>query len=315
MNSPTNEPGPQGFLILAGERPAQAQHENRLSQAVLARWRLMATVSLVFALGAVGYCLEAAKWYRAQVLMAAVQPELGTTNLGSAGGGLGGIAALAGIDLAGNDSYKKEFVARFSSRAFTYRFLTEEGLIPILFSNRWDAQNQRWKSTAPDQQPTLEQAYRLFNGKVRTVSEDRRNGLIKVTVDWTDPQLAEDWANKLVARFNADARDVARDESQRSLEYLNRELARTDNVELRQTVSGLIESETRKTMLATVREQYAFKIIDPAFVPGKEGIIWPRRVVLPAVALIVGALLGALLALALGNPQASVPLHPKAGRD
>jgi uncharacterized protein involved in exopolysaccharide biosynthesis len=316
MNSPPNEPGQQAFLILTGEQPAQAaRREGRLSSLLMDRWLLIAALSLVFALLALVYCLNAAKWYRAQVLMAAVQPDMGTTNLGSAGGGLGGIAALAGIDLSGSDGFKKESLAKFSSRAFTYRFLTEEGLIPILFSPNWDAQNQRWKSTDPNQQPTLEKAYQMFNGRVRMVSEDRRNGLIKVTVDWTDPLLAKDWANKLVARYNADARDLARDESQRSLEYLNRELARTEIVELRQTISGLIESETRKAMLATVREQYAFKIIDPAFVPGKEGIVWPRRVVLVAVALVAGALLGALLALALGSRQASVGLHPKTGRD
>jgi uncharacterized protein involved in exopolysaccharide biosynthesis len=316
MNSPTNEPGQQAFLILAGEQSVQARRfESRLLPLLLDRWRLIAAVSLLFAFGAVGYCLSAAKWYRAQVLMAAVQPDLGTTNLGSVGGGLGGIAALAGIDLNGGDSFKKEFVARFSSRAFTYRFLTEEGLIPILFSRKWDTQQQRWKSTDPDEQPTLEQAYQMFNGKIRMISEDRRNGLIKVTVDWKDPLLAKDWANKLVARFNADARDVARDESQRSLEYLNRELARTDIVELRQTISGLIESETRKAMLATVREQYAFKIVDPAFVPGKEGLVWPRPVVLVTAALVAGALLGALLALGLASRQMSVGLRPKTGRD
>jgi uncharacterized protein involved in exopolysaccharide biosynthesis len=306
MNSPTNEPGQQAFLILAGEQPVQARRfESRLLPLLLDRWRLIAAVSLLFAFGAVGYCLSAAKWYRAQVLMAAVQPDQGTTNLGSVGGGLGGIAALAGIDLAGNDSFKKEFVARLSSRAFTYKFLTDEGLIPILFSRKWDAEHQRWKSTDPNQRPTLEQAYKLFNDKVRTISEDRRNGLIKVTIDWTDPLLAKDWANKLVTRFNADMRDVARDESQRSLEYLHRELARTELVELRQTISGLIESETRKAMLATVREQYAFKIIDPAFVPEKDAIVWPRPALLVAAALIAGGLVGALLALGLASRRVS----------
>jgi hypothetical protein len=305
--NPTNEPEQpkQAYLVLTDEQPSHsARREGLLGPLVRARWRLIASVSLIFALAAVGYCLHTSKWYRAQVLMAAVQPELGTTKLGSAGG-LGDIAALAGIDLAGNDSFKKEFVARLSSRIFTYKFITEEGILPILYARKWDAEHQRWKSSDPEKQPTLEQAYQFFNNKVRTISEERRNGLIKVTIDWKDPVLARDWANKLVARFNADAREVARDDSQRSLEFLNRELARTETVELRQTISGLIESETRKAMLATVREQYAFKIIDPAYVPGKEGLVWPRPALLVAVGLIVGALLGTLLALVLASRKLS----------
>jgi len=306
MNRPTNEPEyKQAYLVLTDEQPSHATRlEGRLAPLVWARWRLIATVSLVFALGSVGYCLSTAKWYRAQVLMAAVQPEMGTTKLGS-GGGLGDIAALAGIDLAGNDNFKKEFVARLSSRVFTYKFMTEEGIIPILFAGKWDAEHQRWKTSDPNQQPTLEQAYRLFDNAIRTISEDRRSGLIKVTVDWKDPLLAEEWANKLVARFNADARDLAREESQRSLEFLNRELGRTETIEMRQTINGLIETETRKAMFATVREQYAFKIIDPAFVPGKEGVVWPRRVLLTAAAVIVGALVGALLAVGLAKRRLS----------
>ena len=307
MNPPANEPEQpkQAFLVLTGEQPGQAgASDSRLSPLLVDRWRLIAAVAVIFGLVAGAYCFVAPKWYRAQVLMAAVQPDLGTTKLGSAGG-LGDIAALAGIDLAGNDSFKKEFVAKISSRVFTYKFLTDEGIVPILFARKWDAEHQRWKSNDPDKQPTLEQAFRVFNDKVRTISEERRNGLVKITVDWKDPRLARDWANKLVAKFNADAREVARDESQRSLEYLNRELARTEIVELRQTISGLIESETRKSMLATVREQYAFKIIDPAFVPEKDGIVWPQPVLLVAGAMAAGAIAGALLALVLGRRRVS----------
>jgi uncharacterized protein involved in exopolysaccharide biosynthesis len=300
MNLPTRETAlQQGILVVTGSQQGQeTQPASELFPVLRDRWLLIAIVSLAFALGSVGYCMVVPRWYRAQVLMEPMQPEAGVPSLGGAAGGLGSIAALAGIDLAGTEILKKEFVARISSRAFTYRFMNDEGIIPILFADKWDAANQRWKSAA--EQPSLEKAYKRFN-EIRAITEDRRNGLIKVTVDWKDPVLAMNWANKLVAQFNADAREIARDEARRSLEFLDRELAHTDTVDLRMTINGLIESETRKSMLASVREQYAFKIIDPAFLPGKEGIVWPRPALLTAVALMVGAIVGGLLALVLGR--------------
>jgi capsular polysaccharide biosynthesis protein len=289
----------QGILVLTGAEQRDAiQPVSELFSVLRQRSLLIALISLVAVVGTVIYCVVTPKYYRAQLLMEVMQPESGTPNLGSASGGLGGIAALAGLDLAGNDSLKKEFVARISSRAFTYRFMNEEAIIPVLFADKWDAANQRWKSVAD--QPSLEKAFRMFNGSVRAITEDRRTGLLKVTVDWRDPALAMNWANRLVSQFNADARETARDEAHRNLEFLERELTHTDVVDLRMTINTLIARETRSAMIASVREQYAFKIIDPAFLPGKEGIVWPRPALLGALALMVGTVIGGILALLLG---------------
>ena len=286
----------QAYLVLTADRFGQKeQPESSLLPHLISRWVLIASVALVCALVAGVYCYVTPTWYRTQVLMAAVQPESGSSLMRSLSGGIGGLAALAGVDLPDTDAYKRESLARITSREFTYRFLTDEGLIPILFADRWDAQHQRWKSAAP----TLEQAYRFFDGKVRTVSEDRRTGLIKVTMDWKDQQLAMQWANRMVATFNADARATARDEAQRSQEYLYRELQRTELVELRQTINGLIETEIKKSMLASVREQYAFKIIDPAVLPGKQGRVWPRPTLLITCAFLGGILIGVAIVAAL----------------
>jgi uncharacterized protein involved in exopolysaccharide biosynthesis len=288
----------QGILVITGAPQSQELPVSQMLAVLRQRWLLIALVSLVAVAGTLTYSLLAAKWYRAPLVMGVVPPDNGTGNLGSAAGGLGGIAALAGFDLAGNDNTKKEYVARIMSRAFIYRFMTDEGIIPILFAKQWDSASQRWKSA--DDQPSLEKAFKEFNGRVLTISDDKRSGLIKVSVDWKDPELAMKWANKLVAQFNADARETARTEAHASLEYLQRELAHTDVVDLRLAINNLIERETRKAMIASVREQYAFKIIDPAFLPGKEGIVWPRPALFSALALMAGAVIGGILALVLG---------------
>lgn len=258
-------------------------------------WRPILVSAFIAVTVALSYGLFAQKWFRAQAIIAPVRQEFSSSELGGMSGQLGGLASL-GLDLGGNDDLKKENLARLSSREFTYGFIRDEGLMPILFAAKWDAVQKHWKSNNEAKQPTLEEAFRYFIENVCTVSEDRRTGLIKITVDWKDPRLASEWANKLVIRINSDRRAVAHADAERNLQFLNRELERTNIIELRQAINRLIESETRKLMLADVREQYAFKVIDPAFVPGRKNIVKPRLSILAAVALFLGGAFGLVVA-------------------
>jgi uncharacterized protein involved in exopolysaccharide biosynthesis len=245
------------------------------------------------------YCLIASKWYRAQTVIAPISQEGSSSVLGSLQSELGGLAALAGLDLQDGEQFKREALARLSSREFTYNFITEEGMLPILFADEWDVARATWIDDDPDSIPTLEDGFRLIQDEVRTVSEDRRTGLVKVTVDWKDAALAKRWANQLVVRINADMRSNASTQAEKNLEYLNKELAKTTVVELRQAINHLIESEVRKAMIANVHEEYAFRVIDPAFLPGPRNVVWPRLIVVIPGALICGAIIGLLLALRL----------------
>ncbi len=287
----------QAVLVFLDDQTGAAQAPQRLLTFLVRQWRVTLLSSLFAASAAVTYALLAPKWYRAQTMIAPVKQESNSSGLGALGGQAGGLASLVGIELGGNEEeVKKETLARLSSREFTYAFLRDEGLMPILYADKWDPERQRWKSTDEAKQPTLEDAYRYFIGDICTVSEDRRTGVIKISVDWKDPRFASEWANKLITRINADRRAVARAEAERNMEFLNRELERTNIVELRQAISHLIEYEMRKLMLINGHEQYAFKVIDPAFVPGRKGIVRPRIAVLASVGFLLGGALGLVVA-------------------
>jgi uncharacterized protein involved in exopolysaccharide biosynthesis len=293
----TNESGRQGILVMMEEGARSVSlFDTAVGRVVRGYWMLIVGLGLACAIGTYAYCFFSPKWYRAQALLAPAPQESGAA-LNALTGQIGGLAALAGIDIGGGEGFKEEALARLSSREFTFAFINDLKLLPVLFADDWDPVAKTWRDA--DDRPTMERAYKFFNDEVRSVSEDRRNGLVKVTVDWTDPDLAMSWANELVTRINADRRVVARSDAQRNLEYLKRELAQTNVVEVRQLLNRLVESETRKAMLASVREQYAFKVIDPAFRPGRQNIVRPRAVVLSAIALVGGSCLGMVLALVL----------------
>jgi uncharacterized protein involved in exopolysaccharide biosynthesis len=287
----------QAVLVFLDDQSAAGRAPRTLLNFLLRQWRVTLLSSLLATSGAVTYALLAPKWYRAQTMVAPVSQEMTSSGLGASGGQGEGLASLVGINLGGHEEeVRKQTLARLSSREFTYAFLRDETLMPILYADKWDPGRQRWKSTVEAKQPTLEKAYRYFIEHICTVSEDRRTGVIKISVDWKDPRLASEWANKLVTRINADRRADARAETERNMEFLNRELERTNIVEQREAISHLIESEMRKLMLISAHEQYAFKVIDPAFVPGREGIVSPRIAVLTSVGFLLGGALGLVVA-------------------
>jgi hypothetical protein len=92
-----------------------------------------------------------------------------------------------------------------------------------------------------------------------------------------------------VALANELIRTRVLEESSRNIGYLNRQLARTSELELRQVMYGIIESETKTLMLASGRAEYAFQIVDPAVPP--EIRVRPH----PALMVLVGTSLGTLI--------------------
>jgi uncharacterized protein involved in exopolysaccharide biosynthesis len=275
---------------------ADVQNQITLDAVFAAAWRRRWLVVLCV-LACTGLATAAAfimkPKYRAEVVMIPVKADTASSALSGVLGQLGGLAGLAGVSLAGGGN-KDENIEYLRSHDFTGRFIEEEKLLPVLFAKKWDAAHQRWNVDDPDDVPTISDGVRLFD-RIRSVQEERRTGLVRLTLVWKDRELAARWANLLVERVNRDLRTRAIAEARASIDYLNSELARTSVVELRQSLFRLYESQTKTIMFAKVRAQYAFKVIDPAYVPDADRYIQPKRIPM----ILIGAFGGVLGALVL----------------
>jgi uncharacterized protein involved in exopolysaccharide biosynthesis len=235
--------------------------------------------------------------YQGKVLMVAVKDDAGAGGLSGLLGQFGGLASLAGISV-GSDSKRAENVAVLMSRGFTERFIRDEGLMQIMYASRWDPERKAWKPHLWKRDPTMANAIRKFDSKIRSIAEDRRSGIITLTIEWKDRELAARWANELVARANAEIRRTAIADSKRNIEYLQREAAETSVAALQQSIYRVVETEVRRGMLANVRPDYAFRVLDPAAVPDEREFVRPKRMLLAAGGLVFGFLVA--LALAIG---------------
>ncbi len=218
--------------------------------------------------------------------------------LSSLAGQFGGIAALAGLT-AGENAERAEAVQMLQSQTLAREFLQDNHLLPVIFADDWDPRRQAWRK----RERTLNQGVKVFDGSIRGVIEDRRTGLITVRITWRDPKQAAEWANELVHRANIRLRERAIARAQKSLQYLQAEALKSDNVEIRQALYRLMEDQYKNLLLANVSEEYSFAVIDPAIAPDPNQYTSPNRALYILVGLFLGGLLGIAIVVFSATPR------------
>jgi len=236
----------------------------------------------------VAYALMATEWYQAEVVLIPVSKKSISGGLGQ----LSSLASIAGIELPGADS--GEPLAVLKSRDFAREFIEEKNLLPQFFNHRWDfitglfaGANKRGKD--------YRDGVKYFQEKICSITEDKKSGTIILRIEWKDPVVAADWANEMVKKLNDRMRTEAIEESQISIEYLQREMLATSVVTLQQSIGRVLENDMQKMALARAKEQFALKVVDRASPPKFRS--WPLRTFLVLSAALLGFLLGAGLVL------------------
>ncbi len=231
------------------------------------KWLILA-LTCACALAAGLASLLVTRTYEATIAVSPVAEEIGGGRLGSLGSSLSqlsGLASLAG--LAGGDSRRAESLATLQSEMLARQFLQNNHLLPVLYAQQWDAGRGAWKPAAPKKLPTLWKGVQLLKKRIVKVTENTKTGIVTLTVSWTDPAVAAQWANELVQLANSYLRSKAIAESERNIDYLKEQVAKTTDVELQRTIYSLMESEIKKQMVARGSDEYALKVIDPATAP------------------------------------------------
>lgn len=241
------------------------------------RW-LIGGVTALFGAAAIVLALISTEVYRAETV---VTPAL-DSNLGGVSstlsGRLGGLASLAGIDLAKGGPGAQQSQAVLESRRLVEEFVRRNGLAATLLP--------------PGKDQTVWNAVQRFRDSVLTINRDDVEGTTNVAIEWKDPAVAAAWANGLVALCNELMRAKALADSQRNIEYLRKQVEATSVLEMQRVMYELIQSETKTLMLANARADFAFTVVDPAVAPEKR--FKPKRKLMVASGLAIGFVLASL---------------------
>ena len=175
------------------------------------------------------------------------------------------MAAIAGITIPSNSNVERVF-ATLKSRVFLKNYISNKGLLPVLFDKLWDESTSSWKLADNQIEPTLDDGFSLIEGAI-DIDKDTESGLITLSLSWTNPEVLAGWTNDLVKELNERLRQKAIMVSKKKVGYLEQELAKTTLKDMRNVLYSLLESEKQKAMLANVNEDFALEVIDPAVTP------------------------------------------------
>ena len=257
-----------------------------LIRTLLQSWKTIVGITILCTGLAAAYAIHAPEVFKAETLLAPAQEEKSSAS--SALGQFGGLAAMAGISIP-SDSNIEQVVATLNSRKFLRTYINQNKLIPVLFDEIWDADNQAWMVPSTEGEPTEQRAIESFKGCL-SVDEDKKSGLVTLSISWKDPDVAAQWSNDLVKQLNDQLREQAIADSKKRVGYLEQELAKTTLQDMRAVLYKLLESEKQKAMLANVNEDFALEVIDPAVAP--EIRSKPNRKLIVALGGVCGGFLG-----------------------
>jgi hypothetical protein len=179
------------YLAYPPQPAVMADDEIDLRELFIALWKgkwIIIATTFIFAVGAVLYALSQPNIYKADTLLAPAESS-GGGGLAKMAGQLGGLAALAGVNLGGGESSHTELAAQvMKSRQFIQHFIEKyDILVPLMASKGWDlitnqliiddavydSQTQTWLREPQGlrgAKPTAQEAHEMFVKNILTVA-------------------------------------------------------------------------------------------------------------------------------------------------
>ncbi len=275
----------------------------KLIAAAFRRDRIVIAVILILCLIlATLYAVTRDNIYRSEaVLSLATDP----TTEQSVPSQLGLAANFVGVQIPSSDVQIYPLLARIRSREFAQDFIERHDLFPLIVTGYWDesafqaridaklydSESQQWLGEYADSPPSDWDAYEIWSDML-SVDYDERTGLVSLSLEWIDPVKVATWTNAVIEDINTQLKSQDQDEARNAIKYLEEQLQRTQLVEMRRALNQLVESQTRTLMLADIRDEYAFEVIDPAVVSERK--VRPSRLLIVVLGLGAGLLLSML---------------------
>jgi uncharacterized protein involved in exopolysaccharide biosynthesis len=301
--------------VHTGYSQAPADDEIDLKELFMVLWSgkwLITAITGLAAVTSVVVALMLPNIYTANALLAPAEQS---------GGGMsalmqqyGGLASLAGVSLPGGEDGSRAQLGMqlMRSRAFIADFVERRDILPELMAvdswdagsgqivfdpESYDAASKTWvrEVEAPKlPTPSTQQAHKAFSGLLG-VSQDKQTGYVTVAIEHQSPVVAAQWVNWLVEDVNAAVKTQDVTEAEKSIEYLREQVTNTSLADLQAVFFDLIQSQTETVMLAEVRQEYVFKVIDPAVAPEEKSK--PSRALICVLGTLLGGMLGVVIVL------------------
>ena len=285
----------------------QLSDEVNLQEIFSALWKgkvLIVFITMLAAASAVFYALSLPNIYKSEVLLSPAEENEGG-GLSGLASQFGGLASMAGINLGAKSSDKTGLSLEIlKSRAFISEFVKKHDLkAKLMATENWDLSTNKLifnlkiyepktKTWIREVNPPLKpepsdlEVHEYFIENNLSINKDKDTGLVKVAIRHPSPFLAKDIVDKLILSLNEKMKKDDIKEALNSIKYLQDALQTTPLTEMKKVFYQLIEQQEQTKMLASVRDQYVLKTIDPAVVAEIKDS--PRRSFICILGVLVG---------------------------
>ena len=268
-------------------------------------------ITAVFAVASVIYALSVPNQYKATVLLAPAQSDGG--GLSGALGQLGGLASLAGVSIGGGESSESQIAQEImKSWSFVEGFIADNDLaVEVYAAEGWskgsnelqinqdayDSEGSEW--LIEDEfgvvgPPSSWQLFKAFSERV-AVSEDKKSGLVSVSIEYYSPQIAKQWLDLYISAINKHMQERQVKKVSNNISYLEAQIGKTSIAEMREVFYTIIEEQTKNKMVAEASPDYAFVAVSPSMVPEEKS--QPKRALICILGTLLGGMLSVLLVL------------------
>ena len=220
-----------------------------------------------------------------------------------------GLAGLAGISIpsGANESNSKKAIQKINSLSFFENNILPNIFLPDLMAHdswnhdtntinynkrKYDSNSNKWirKYSYPYKQiPSAQESFVEFKKWHFSLAEDKKTGFITIKIKHKSPYVAKKWVELIIDEVNTFYRQKDKSESEKSVNYLNKQIAMTNLSEVKEAVSKLLQEETKKLSLIEARQSYVFEYIDPPAIMEKKSD--PQRVIIVILSTILGGML------------------------
>ena len=230
-----------------------------------------------------------------------------------------GLSALAAslpisIPLGGSGNKNANIVSFLNSRTIKERLIEKYDLLPKLYSDIWDKQNQKWIIDDPKDQPTMLKAITNLKDRYK-ISKDQKTGLI--TISWIDedPKFTQIMLQRIVKEVRYYLENEYESDAKREREFVENQLNKAEKeldhwekqipsdkltlskIQRERFASQTVYTELRKQLelskISEVKEIISFKILDQPFVP--EERFKPKRSQICILTIVVSGFLSVFL--------------------
>tara|TARA_B100000945_G_scaffold107063_1_gene84787 strand:+ start:43 stop:951 length:909 start_codon:yes stop_codon:yes gene_type:complete len=198
-----------------------------------------------------------------------------------------GLASLAGVNLdnAGNSLFK--MMAIIESREFVKHLITFDDVLPSIMAAKsydassqelyfdpevYDSETKTWTREVPVNralEPSYLEAHKEYLEMISMV-KDKLTGHISIGVEHVSPVFAKEFLTLIIQEANNLNREIDIESSSKALTYLTAELSQTPQLEVKKSISKLIEHQFETRMMASIHDDYVLIPLEPPFIPERK---------------------------------------------